>query len=62
VEGQGLMITEIVLRPMLAIKDASAFARASRVLEKAERHCLISNSAKTQIRLEPEIKVIDLVA
>ena len=62
VEGEGLMITEIVLRPMLAIKDASAFARAGRILEKAEQHCLISNSAKTRIRLEPEIRVVTLAA
>ena len=57
VEGQGLMITQVVLRPTLTIKDAGALARANRILEKAERHCLISNSAKTHIRLEPEIKV-----
>src|SRR6185369_16188786 len=49
VEGQGLMITEIVLRPLLTIKDARDLARASRILEKAEKHCLIANSAKTQI-------------
>jgi len=60
IEGKGLMITEVVLHPTLTIKDAGAQGRASRILEKAERHCLISNSAKTQIRLEPEIKVIAL--
>lgn len=62
IEGKGLMITEVVLHPTLTIKDAGAQARASRILEKAEQHCLISNSAKTQIRLEPEIKVVALGA
>jgi peroxiredoxin-like protein len=58
VEGRGLVITQIILSPTVTIKDAAAFARASRILEKAEQHCLISNSARTQIRLEPEIKVL----
>ena len=62
VEGQGLMITEIVLRPLLTIKNAQDMARASRILEKAEKHCLIANSAKTQIRLEPQINVVALAA
>ena len=62
VEGQGLMITEIVLRPLLTINDARDIARASRILEKAEKHCLIANSAKTQIRLEPQINVVALAA
>ena len=57
VAGAGLMITQIVLRPTLTIKDAGAFERANRILEKAEQHCLISNSAKTHITLEPEIKI-----
>ncbi|HYX28926.1 MAG TPA: OsmC family protein [Pyrinomonadaceae bacterium] len=57
-DGQGLMITEIVLHPTLTIRDEGDIARANRILEKAEKHCLIANSAKTQIRLEPEIKVV----
>ena len=62
IEGQGLMITEIVLRPILTIKDARDTARANRILEKAEKHCLIANSAKTEIRVEPQINVGALAA
>ena len=62
IQGQSLMITEIVLRPTLTIKDTRDAARASRILEKAEKHCLIGNSAKTQIRMEPQIKVVALAA
>jgi peroxiredoxin-like protein len=54
-DGQGLMITEIVLRPKLMVSDARDAERASRILEKAEKHCLISNSVKTEIRLEAEV-------
>lgn len=61
-DGQGFMMTEIVLRPKLVIPNARDAERASRILEKAERTCLISNSVKTEIRLEPEVNVIELAA
>ena len=54
-DGQGLMITEIVLRPRLTVAHARDAERAARILAKAEKACLISNSVKTEIRLEPEI-------
>jgi peroxiredoxin-like protein len=59
-EGQGFMMTEITLRPKLTIKNSHDTARASRILEKAEQHCLISNSIKSAVHLEPEIDVIGL--
>lgn len=58
-EGHGFSITEIVLRPKLTLKDSGDAGRAARILEKAEKHCLISNSVKTEIHLEPEIDVAD---
>lgn len=61
-DGQGFMMTEIVLRPQLVIHNARDSERASRILEKAERHCLISNSVKTKIRLEPEVNIVELAA
>jgi len=54
-EGQGYRITEIVLRPKLVIRFESDAERAQRILEKAERNCLISNSITTDVTLEPEI-------
>jgi peroxiredoxin-like protein len=54
-EGQGFMMTEIILRPKLLIRHARDAERAGRILEKAERSCLISNSIKTETRLEPEV-------
>ena len=56
-DGQGFTMTEITLRPKLVITNARDAERASRILEKAERNCLISNSMKTQIRLEPEVNL-----
>jgi peroxiredoxin-like protein len=54
-EGQGYRMTEIVLRPKLVIRFETDAERAQRILEKAERNCLISNSITTEITLEPEI-------
>lgn len=54
-DGQGFMMTEITLRPKLVIANSRDAERASRILAKAERNCLISNSVKAEIRLEPEV-------
>lgn len=47
--------SEIVLRPRLQVPAATERERALRVLEKAERACIVSASLATPIRLEPEI-------
>ncbi len=47
--------TGIVLRPRLVIAAGTDRARALHVLEKSEKHCLVSASLSTPIRLEPEI-------
>ena len=54
-DGQGFMMTEITLHPKLVISHARDAERANRILEKAEKHCLISNSIKTETKLEPEV-------
>lgn len=56
-EGQGFVMTEITVRPKLVIRHARDAERASRILEKAERNCLISNSIKAETKLESEIRV-----
>ncbi len=61
-DGQGFIMTQIVLHPTLTISHARDAERASRILEKAERHCLISNSVKTEIKLQPEIMIKELAA
>ena len=57
VEGSGLQITEIVLKPTLVLKRQGDFERALRILEKAEKGCLISNSMKTTMLLQPLVSV-----
>jgi peroxiredoxin-like protein len=47
--------TEIILRPRLTVTPGTDRERALRVLEKAEKACLVSASLSTPIRLEPQI-------
>ena len=56
--GQGFIMSEVTLRPKLLIRHASDAERAGRILEKAERSCLISNSIKTETKLEPEVSFV----
>ena len=55
VEGQGLMITHITLRPQLVIKHSRDTERALRIFEKAEKHCLIANSIRTETTIDPQV-------
>jgi organic hydroperoxide reductase OsmC/OhrA len=56
-EGQGLLFTEITIRPKLVISHSRDLERAGRILQKAEKQCLISNSIKAVVSLEPQILV-----
>jgi organic hydroperoxide reductase OsmC/OhrA len=56
-EGKGYQITEIMIRPTLVITHNKDLERAARILEKAEKQCLISNSIKPVVHLEPRIWV-----
>jgi len=55
VEGK-LMMSEIIIFPVLTIKEGGDGQKALRLLEKAETACLISNSIKSKIVFIPEIK------
>jgi peroxiredoxin-like protein len=55
VEGRGFLITEVVIRPRLVVTNAGDTDRALRILDKAERNCLISNSINASVRLEPHV-------
>lgn len=57
VEGKFLM-TEVILEPVVTIKNESEREKAERVLQKSEANCLISNSVKSKITMIPEIKLM----
>ncbi|HEY8660670.1 MAG TPA: OsmC family protein [Hanamia sp.] len=52
------MISEILLTPVLIIHDEADREKALRVLDKSEAACLISNSVKSKIIFQPQIKVV----
>jgi len=51
----GHRITEVVLNPTITVRHHRDVERALRLLNKAERNCLITDSIKTAVRIEPEI-------
>lgn len=55
-EGKYL-ITNVLLKPVLVIKEEHNAEKAMRVLEKTEKACLISNSIKATIKLDAVVKV-----
>jgi organic hydroperoxide reductase OsmC/OhrA len=60
IEGK-FMMTEVVLKPKLVIKDEKSVQKAERILHKAEAACLISRSIKSEIILETDVQVLNLV-
>ena len=54
-------MTEITLYPVVTVHEESQKERAMRVLQKAEVNCLISNSIKSKVTMEPEVRVLNLV-
>ena len=56
IDGKFLM-TEVILEPVVTIKNESEREKAEKVLQKSEANCLISNSVKSKITMISEIKL-----
>lgn len=60
-EAEGLLefvddrfvFTKIVVRPRIVLRPGEERAKAEEILHKAERNCLVSNSIRTEVALEP---------
>ena len=61
VEGKFLM-TEVLLKPVVTVKDEKDKEKALRVLQKSEANCLISNSVKAKVVMQPEVEVATINA
>ena len=59
VEGK-YMITEVTLMPTVTIEKEHDKERATRILEKSEAACLISNSVKSNIILKTEVIIASM--
>ena len=54
VDGK-FQVTRITLRPRITLVSGGDVGKAKELIEKAEANCLISNSMKTGVTLEPTI-------
>lgn len=50
-------MSEITLKPIITIKKEDDRALAIKVIEKSEKACLISNSIKSEVKMDIEIRV-----
>lgn len=57
IEGKFLM-TEIILKPIVYIKNHEEIEKTERILHKSEKACLISNSIISNVVLDFEVKVV----
>jgi len=55
VDGK-FQFTAITLRPTITLTTSTEAAKAKELIEKAEANCLISNSMKAKVSLEPTIR------
>jgi len=55
VDGK-LQFTAITLKPTITLAASADAAKAKELIEKAEANCLISNSMKATVSLEPTIR------
>jgi organic hydroperoxide reductase OsmC/OhrA len=56
VDGKWMM-TEVLLEPVVTVKEERDVERALKVLQKSEANCLISNSVKTKVMMKPVVRV-----
>ncbi len=49
------LITEAKLLPKVKLKDSEQKDKALRVIEKSKENCLVTNSMKTEVIINPEI-------
>ncbi len=55
VDGK-FQFTAITIKPTITLKSEADAAKAKELIEKAEANCLISNSMKATVTLEPVIR------
>ncbi len=50
-------ITRIIIYPKVVVASEDDVEKALKTLEKAEKYCLISNSMKTEVTIQPKVEV-----
>ena len=55
-------MTEILLKPVLVIPNEEDREKAERILHKAEKACLISNSITAEVILKTEVRIQKMIS
>jgi organic hydroperoxide reductase OsmC/OhrA len=55
-DNEPVRITEITLRPRIAIAGEASEERVRKLVQTAHEHCFIANSLKSEVRLEPRVE------
>jgi len=56
---EGYQFTQVVLRPKITVSEAGAATDVAKTLHEAHRNCIIANSIRASVRLEPTIRVAE---
>lgn len=54
---KSLLMTRIHIKPTITVASEADRAEALKLIERAERYCLISNSMKSEVTIEPTVVV-----
>lgn len=54
--GGSYQFTRIIVRPQIVVESSEHIGEAEKTIQDAHRKCLITNSIKGEVILEPEIK------
>ena len=57
VPGEGLIFTEVVLRPVVKLVREEDRAKAQKILDKAEKSCLVARAMQCEVRVESVLEV-----
>lgn len=54
-------MTEVILKPVLSIPNEADREKAEKVMQKAEKACLISNSINSEVKMQTEVLISEEV-
>jgi peroxiredoxin-like protein len=61
-EENKFVMSKVILIPVLTISRDVSEKKALRLLEKAEEICLITRSVKTEVQMEPQVRVSEMAS
>lgn len=57
-EDRRYRVSTVILRPRLTLRRESDRERAGRILEKSHQACIVSNSIRSDVRMEPTVEAV----